>query len=317
MVEFADIEAAARRIAPGILRTPLLHSAVLDEAAGARVFVKAECLQRFGAFKMRGAYNRLAAMTDAQRAGGVIAFSSGNHGIAVTGAARDFGAKAAIVAPSDAPAIKLDTIKALGGEVIRYDRLREDREAVGAKLAAERGATLVKPFDDPFVIAGQGTIGLEIAEEIAPDFVLAPASGGGLASGIAVALAQLAPTARVVAVEPEGHDDIARSLADGTRRENEPGVRSICDALLVPTPGDLTFPLLRANDVRAASVSDAEALGAMAFAFQHLKIVLEPSGAVALAAVLARKAHPAGSTIVVVASGGNVDAQTFARALAQ
>lgn len=316
MVSFADIEAAARRIAPAIVRTPLLHAAALDEAAGARVFVKAECLQRFGAFKVRGAFNWLAAMSEAERAGGVIAFSSGNHGIAVAGAARDFGVRAAIVAPSDAPAIKLATIEALGGEIVRYDRMRDDREAIGAKLAAARGAVLVKPFDDPFVIAGQGTIGIEIAEEIAPDIVLTPASGGGLAGGIAVALAQLAPAARVVAVEPVGHEDIARSLADGAPRENEPGVRSICDALLVARPGDLTLPLLRANDARAVSVSDEQTLAAMAAAFQHLKIVLEPSGAVALAAALARKAHPPGATVIVVASGGNVDARTFARALA-
>jgi threonine dehydratase len=316
MVMIEDIEAAAKRIAPAIVRTPLLHSDALDEAAGARVFVKAECLQRFGAFKMRGAYNCIAAFAPDVRARGVIAFSSGNHGIAVTGAARDFGVPATIVMPADAPLIKCDTIRALGGEIVFYDRLAEDREAIGASLARERGSALVKPFDDEFVIAGQGTIGLEIAQDVSADVVLTPASGGGLASGIAIALAGVSPKTRVYAVEPSGHDDIARSLASGATEHNAPGVRSICDALLVERPGDITLPLLRANIAGALAIEDEEALAAMAFAFRHLKIVLEPSGAAALAALLSGKLDVKGGTAVVIASGGNVDPGVFARVLA-
>ena len=315
MVTFEDIQAAAARIAPAIVQTPLLRNAVLDELLVAQVLVKAECLQRFGAFKIRGAYNCIAALAPAARARGVIAFSSGNHGIAVTGAARDFGVPAVIVMPADAPAIKTDTIRAMGGEIVAYDRLHEDREAIGARLAAARGLALVKPFDDPFVIAGQGTIGLEIAAALKPDVVLAPASGGGLIGGIALALAHAAPGARAYAVEPQGHDDLARSLADGAPQKNAPGVRSICDALLVETPGAITFPLARAHLAGALAINDDEALAAMAFAFTHLKIVLEPSGAAALAALLAGKLDVRGKIVVVVASGGNVDPAMFRRAL--
>jgi threonine dehydratase len=316
MISFEDIQVARARIAPAVLRTPLLHSDLADAALGARLLVKAECLQRFGAFKIRGAYNCIAALGAERRARGVLAFSSGNHGIAVAGAAKDFGVSAVIVAPADAPKIKTDTIGALGGEIISYDRLRESREEIGARLAQERGLALVKPFDDPFVIAGQGTIGLEMAAEVNFDIVLAPCSGGGLSGGIATAFARVQPKARVYAVEPAGHDDMARSLAAGAIRENAPGVRSICDALLVERPSDLTFALARAHLAGALAVSDEDVLAAMAFAFQHFKIVLEPSGAAALGAVLARKIDVRGATVGVIASGGNVDPALFARALA-
>ncbi len=311
-VSVEDIEAAAKRIAPAVVPTPLLHSDALDAETGARVFVKAESLQRLGSFKMRGAYNKIAALEPTVRARGVIAFSSGNHGIAVAGAARDFGVRAAIVAPADAPAVKIETMRALGAEVIAYDRLRENREEIGARLAHDRGGALVKPFDDPFIIAGQGTIGLEIAEEVGADIVMTPASGGGLASGIAVALASASPRTQVFAVEPVGHDDIGRSLAMGSMQTNEPGVRSICDALLVERPGEITFALLRQHRVGALCVTDAEVRAAVRFAFRHLKLVLEPSGAAAFAASLAGKADVAGKTVVVVASGGNVDGRLFA-----
>ncbi len=316
----ADIEAAQARTAPILVRTPLLRSEALDEAAGAQVWVKAECLQSGGAFKLRGAYNRIAALSPQERARGVLAFSSGNHAIGVAIAAKAFAIPAVLVMPADAPRAKRARVAELGGEIVTYDRVGEDRVALGAQIAAARGLPVVPPFDDPFVMAGQGVIGLEIADDMPapPDLVLAPASGGGLAAGVAIALAGRAPGARVVAVEPEGHDDLARSLAAGARRANSPGVRSLCDALMAEQPGALPFAAAQACGMSAVSVSDAETLAAMAFAFTHLKLVLEPGGAAALGAVLAGKArHAAGARarIVAIASGGNVDAEMFARAL--
>lgn len=307
-----DVKAAARRIEGIAVKTPLLRNDALDEATVAKVFVKAECLQRGGAFKMRGATNAIAALAPDVRARGVIAFSSGNHAIAVATAAKIFGVGAAIVMPSDAPKIKLETTRALGAEVVTYDRVRESREEIGAKLAGDRGLALIKPFDDPFVIAGQGTAGLEIGAEIAPDIVFVPASGGGLSTGVALAL----PQARIVAVEPEGHDDIARALAAGSIQRNAPGVRSICDGLLTEQIGELPYAIARERFERVVAVSDAAVLRAMKFAFRHLKIVLEPSGAASLAALLEGGVDVRGLTVAVVASGGNVDAETFARALA-
>lgn len=307
-----DIRAAARRIAPYAVRTPLLRNDALDEATGARVFVKAECLQRGGAFKFRGAMSALTALSPEARAHGVVAFSSGNHAIAVSTAARIFGVPAVIVMPSDAPLIKLETTRANGADVITYDRVRESREAIGARLSAERGLTLIKPFDDVNVIAGQGTAGLEIGEEIEPDIALVPASGGGLASGVALAL----PTAQIFAVEPEGHADIAQSLASGSIQRNPPGIRSICDGLLTEQMGELTFPIAQARFAGALAVSDEAVLRAMKFAFRHLKLVLEPSGSASLAAALEGKVDIKGKAVALVASGGNVDAETFQRALA-
>lgn len=314
-----DIRLAAARIAPAVVRTPLLRNDTLDEAAGARVFVKAESLQRYGAFKFRGAYNAIAALGHDARARGVLAFSSGNHGIAVAAAAKVFALPAVIVMPADAPRAKLDKTGALGAEVVTYDRLRESREEIGAAIAAERALPLIKPFDDPMVMAGQGTIGLEILEDLAaqtlsPDVVLAPASGGGLAGGIALALQRVA---QVYAVEPEGHDDIARSLSAGAIQANAPGVRSICDALLVERMSALTFAVAQESLAGAVSASDADVRAAMRFAFRELKLVLEPSGAIALAALLGGKVAARGKTVVVIASGGNVDADAFARAIAQ
>lgn len=307
-----DIRAAAKRIAPYAVRTPLLRNDALDEATGARVFVKAECLQRGGAFKFRGAVSAITALSPEARARGVVAFSSGNHAIAISTAARIFGIPAVIVMPSDAPRIKLETTRGNAAEVVTYDRVRESREAIGARLAQERGLSLIKPFDDVTVIAGQGTAGLEIGEEIAPDIALVPASGGGLASGVALAL----PNTMIYAVEPEGHDDIAHTLASGSIQRNAPGIRSICDGLLTEWMGDLTFPIARARFAGAVAVSDEAVLRAMKFAFRYLKIVLEPSGAASLAAALEGKADIKGKTVAIVASGGNVDAETFQRALA-
>jgi threonine dehydratase len=269
-------------------------------------------LQRGGAFKMRGAANAIAALPDEVRAKGVIAFSSGNHAIAVSTAAKHFGIAATIVMPSDAPKIKLETTRSLGATVVTYDRVNESREEIGARLSVEKGASLIKPFDDPFVIAGQGTCGLEIADEIAPDIVFVPASGGGLSTGVALAL----PKALIFAVEPEGHNDIARTLETGAIQRNAPGIRSICDGLLTDQMGEITFAIARERFEAALGVSDKAVLRAMKFAFRHFKIVLEPSGAASLAALLEGGVDVTGKTVAVIASGGNVDAETFERALA-
>jgi len=307
-----DVRAAAKRIEGVIVRTPLLRNDALDAATGAKVFMKAECLQRGGAFKMRGATNAIAALSPEVRARGVIAYSSGNHAIAVSTAAKLFGIEATIVMPSDAPKIKLETTRANGANVVTYDRVRESREEIGAKLSAETGASMIKPFDDPFVIAGQGTCGLEIAQDIAPDLVFVPASGGGLASGVALAL----PKARIIAVEPEAHDDIARTLAAGSIQRNAPGIRSICDGLLTEQIGEITYAIGRERFAAAVGVSDDAVRRAMRFAFRHLKVVLEPSGAASLAALLEGGVDVKGQTAALIASGGNVDAETFAQALA-
>lgn len=308
-----DIRAAAERIKGVAVRTPLIRNDALDAATGAKVWVKAENLQRGGAFKMRGATNAIAALAPDVRARGVIAYSSGNHAIAVSTAAKLFGVPAVIVMPADAPRIKLETTRANGAEVVTYDRVNESREAIGGQIARERNLALIKPFDDPLVIAGQGTAGLEISEEIAPDIALVPASGGGLASGVAIALAN----ARVYAVEPEGHDDTARSLQSGRRERNAPGIRSICDGLLSEEMGDITWPVAQARFAGALVVSDDSVRRAMAFAFRHLKLVLEPSGAIGLAAALEGTIDLKGQTAAIVASGGNVDAETFRDALAR
>jgi threonine dehydratase len=308
-----DVHDAAERIKGIVVRTPLISDEALDSATGARVFVKAENLQRGGAFKMRGATNAMAALAPEARARGVLAFSSGNHAIAVATAARLFHVPATIVMPHDAPRIKLERTRANGAKVVLFDRVKDNRETIGASLAAESAAVLIKPFDDPFVIAGQGTAGLEIGEEIAPDIVFVPASGGGLSSGVALAL----PNARIIAVEPKGHDDIARSLASRTVQRNEPGVRSICDGLMAESMGALTSQIAFDRFERAAAVSDQSVMRAMRFAFSHLKLVLEPSGAAGLAALLEGDVDVRGATVAVIASGGNVDAETFQRAIAE
>ena len=316
----ADVVAAAERLKGVAVRTPLLASALLSATTGARVFLKPECLQRTGSFKFRGAYNALSLIPEADRAKGVVACSSGNHAQGVAEAARLFGVDATILMPADAPAMKIARTKRSGASVVTYDRAREDREALTVKLAAEKKADLVHPFDDARVIAGQGTIGLEIVEDLAasglvPDLVLTPASGGGLASGIALGLEARAPAARVVMVEPAGFDDQARSLAAGTRVSNPKTSGSICDALLSPTPGEITFAVNVARGSTAVAASDDEALEAMAFAAIEHKLLVEPGGAVALAALLKDRVDVAGKTVVVVLSGGNVDPALLARAL--
>lgn len=315
-----DIRAAAQRIAPYIVRTPLLTSAALDAAAGARVFVKPEALQRTGSFKIRGAMSRMSLLTADQRRRGVVAFSSGNHAQAVAHSAQLLKTPAVIVMPADAPAIKIANTRGYGAEVVLYDRYTEDREAIGRKLASDRQLVLVPPFDDPFVMAGQGTAGLEIAEDVSAmgaslDAALICCSGGGLAAGMATALTDAFPNAKVYAVEPEGFDDTRRSLAAGERTANAPGAKSICDALLVDKPGALTFEVNRRLLAGAVAVSDAEVRSAMRFAFEHLKLAVEPGGAAALAALLARKTDVAGKTVAIILSGGNVDPGQFAEIL--
>ena len=319
MTDVAAIRAAARRLR-GIRATPLLAATGLDRLAGRRVLVKAECLQVTGSFKARGAWAAISALSDAQRRQGVLAYSSGNHAQGVAWAAAAHGAPAVIVMPSDAPAVKIEGTEAYGAEVVLYDRGHEDRDALGAGLAAERGLTLVPPFDDPEVIAGQGTVGLELAEQVrgagvGRADVLVPCGGGGLSAGIALALEAEAPELRVRPAEPAGFDDMARSLAGGERLTNPAAIGSICDAILTPRPGALTFPVLQRLAGPGLAVSDDEALAAVEAAFRHLHVVVEPGGAVALAAALFHGEAIAGDAVVCVASGGNVATETFVRAI--
>jgi threonine dehydratase len=316
-----DVEDAARVLAGVAVRTPLVSSAVLDQITGGRVFLKAEVLQRTGSFKFRGAYNRIARIAESGRAGGVVAFSSGNHAQGVAAAAKLRGLPALIVMPRDAPAAKIERTKSHGAEVVFYDREREDREEIGRKYARERNATLVPPFDDPYVIAGQGTVGLEICEDLsaqglAPDIVMMPASGGGMAAGISLAVKERHPAARILTVEPAGFDDHARSFLAGKRVRGAHHSGSICDALLMPEPGKLTFEITRRLVGEGLSATDDEVRAAMRFAFSELKLVVEPGGAVALAALLARKFDVRGKIAAAVLSGGNVDAKLFAETIA-
>ncbi len=316
------IEAAAKRIDGKARRTPLLSSPFLDEIAGRRVLVKPECLQHTGSFKFRGAWSALSALAPDIRAKGVIAFSSGNHAQGVALAAREHGTTAVIVMPSDAPQLKINNTKALGAEVILYDRATEDRDEIGARLAGERGLTLIKPFDEPLVVAGQGTTGLEIAQQAAETGVtqaqvLVPCGGGGLTSGIALALEAKAPDMKVHPVEPEGFDDVARSLKSGKIEQNPATTGSICDAIITPSPGKIPFPILNRLCGAGLVVSDDDCLHAMAEAFMRLKIVIEPGGAAALAAALFHGDTLQSDTVIVVASGGNVDAALFSQALAK
>jgi threonine dehydratase len=314
------IEAAAAR-ARGIRRTPLLEAPGLDRVAGRRVLVKAECLQVTGSFKARGAWAAVSALRPEQRARGVIAFSSGNHAQGVAWAAERHGAPAVILMPSDAPDVKVEGTRAFGAEVVLYDRMATDREELGAQIAAERGLTLVRPYDDPQVIAGQGTVGLELAAQaeaagVTAGDVLVCCGGGGLAAGMALALEAAAPGLRVRTAEPAGFDDMARSLEAGGRVGNAAATGSICDAILTPRPGVITFPVLQRLAGPGLAVSDEEALAAMALAFRHLRVVLEPGGAVSLAAALFRGAALAGDAVICVASGGNVEPARFAEAIA-
>ncbi|WP_176597576.1 MULTISPECIES: threonine ammonia-lyase [Sphingobium] len=314
----ADVEDAARVIAPAAILTPLLENAALNDRCGRRVLVKFEGAQHSGSFKFRGAYNRLARLNAAERRAGVVAWSSGNHAQGVAFAARLLGIAATIVMPADAPAIKAANTRALGAEIVPYDRFTESREAIATALAAQRGAVLVPSFDDPFIMAGQGTIGLEImaqAAELGVEVgqILVNCGGGGMVSGIATAVKARRPDVAIYAVEPEGFDDTARSLANGMRESVSPDARSICDALLSPSPGELTFPINRALLSGGLTVSDASVRDAMRFAFSALKLVVEPGGAVALAAMLAGLAPAAEGASVVVISGSNVDPDAYAR----
>jgi threonine dehydratase len=317
----ADVEAAARRIAGMAVETPLLESPALNERVGARVFLKPESLQRTGSFKFRGAFNKLRRLAEQGGAkGGVVAFSSGNHAQGVAAAAQLMGVKAVIVMPSDAPSIKLSNTRGYGAEVVLYDRARDDREAIAEKLAADRGAAIVRPYDDPDIIAGQGTVGLEIhrqakARGVDLDAALIPAGGGGLISGSALALKAGWPGLPIYACEPAGYDDTGRSLAAHRRVAADTSAASLCDGLLSPMPGKLTFALNERLLAGGFAVTDEEVLSAMEFAFRALKLVIEPSGAVCLAALLAGKLDGRGRNTALVISGGNVDPAVFARAI--
>ncbi len=314
------IEAAAHRLKGHVRETPLLTSPFLDEIAGRRVWVKPECLQHTGSFKFRGAWSAISALSEAERQRGVIAYSSGNHAQGVALAAAKHGISSVIIMPSDAPQLKIDNTRALGGEVVLYDRATESREEIGNALASERGLTLIRPYDEPQVIAGQGTAGLEIAHQakvadVKNADVLVCCGGGGLTSGIALALEAHAPGLRARPCEPDGFDDVKRSLEAGQIKSNPATAGNICDAILTPQPGDITFPILNRLCGPGLSVTEDEALHAMALAFLRLKIVLEPGGAVSLASALFRKDRIEGDDVIVVASGGNVDPGVFTRAL--
>ena len=314
------IEAAAERLGGVALRTPLLSSPFLDDIAGRHVLVKPECIQHTGSFKFRGGWSAVSALPIADRARGVIAYSSGNHAQGVALAARRHAAPCVILMPSDAPRVKIDNTRALGAEVVLYDRETGDRDAIGAALAEDRGLTLIKPFDEPQVIAGQGTTGLEIAEDavregVSEAEVLVPCGGGGLTSGIALACEAKAPGLAVRPVEPEGFDDVKRSLASGGIERNNRSSGSLCDAIITPAPGQITFPILKRLCGSGLVVTEDEALAAMAAAFKRLHVVIEPGGAVALAAALFHPDEISGDTVIVVASGGTVDRAVFIEAL--
>ncbi len=320
MTDIARIRAARDRARGRVRRTPILSSPALDAIAKRRVWVKAECLQVTGSFKARGGWSAVSAMDPEARSRGVLAFSSGNHAQGIAWAAAAHGATAVILMPSDAPKVKIENTRSLGGEVVLYDRVTQDRDVLGAEIAGTRGLTVIPPYDHPEVIAGQGTAGLELAEQavelgIGRADVIACCGGGGLATGVALALEAMAPDLRLRTAEPSGFDDMARSLAAGERLDNPAATGSICDAILTPRPGAMTFPILRRLAGPGFVVSDEEALRAVALAFQHLRIVLEPGGAVSLAAALFRPDEIRGPDVVVIGSGGNADPTIFAEAL--
>ncbi len=311
--EFSDIVEASQRLEGRAVRTQLVRSDVLDEMTGGKIFLKPECLQRTGSFKFRGAWNFISRLNPKDNGGGVVAYSSGNHAQGVAAAARMIGIPALIVMPEDAPAIKKRNTIALGGEVVTYDRFSENREQIGGAIAAERGAELVPPYEHPWIIAGQGTAGLELVQDMVArgetlDAVLVCTGGGGLTAGIALAVRELMPDAKLYACEPEGFDDYGRSIAAGERVSNAPGAMSICDAIVTPTPGELTFSVNQPRLAGGFAVSEDEVRAAVRFAFETLKLVVEPGGAVALAALLAGKLDCRGKTVAATLSGGNADA---------
>jgi threonine dehydratase len=317
---FEDIEVAAKRLEGFAVKTPVIESPRLNAIAGGRVLVKAECLQRTGSFKFRGAWNRISELDPSSAPGGVVAYSSGNHAQGVAAAARIRGLPALIVMPADTPQIKQDNTRSHGAEVVTYDRATQSREEIADRYVKERRAVLVPPFEDPYIIAGQGTAGLELAEEaealgLVLDDVLVCCSGGGLTAGIALAMEARSPATRVYPVEPEGFDDYARSLASGKIERNPKASGSMCDALMSVSAGEMTFAINRRLLGKGLTVSDGQAAEAVRFAFAELKLVLEPGGAVALAGVLGGKLDTKGRVVGVIASGGNCDAESFARIL--
>jgi threonine dehydratase len=317
----ADVDAAAKTLAGVAIRTPLLNSPVLDALLGARVFLKAETLQRTGSFKFRGAYNKISSIPPDRRANGVVAYSSGNHAQGVAHAAALCNMPAVIVMPSDAPQAKRERTAAFGAEVVLYDRDTEDRAAIARDIAQKRGAVLVPPFDDPYVIAGQGTAGREICEDleklgVKPEVAVVGASGGGLIAGIALAMKARVPGAKFYSAEPEGFDDTLRSFKSGRREVNPRMSGTICDALMTSTPGVITWEINRKLVGEGVSASDVEVGRAVAFAFRELKLVVEPGGAIGLAALLAGKLDIKSKVVVAVLSGGNVDAELFHRLIA-
>jgi len=315
VIELEDVQAAARRLRGVADPTPVLTSRTLDGAVGASVHVKAECFQRGGAFKFRGAYNKISSLPQEELAHGVLAYSSGNHAQAVAIAARLLGASATIVMPADAPEAKVDATRGYGAEIVTYDRWTESREEIGARLAAERGSVLVRPYDDPLVMAGQGTTALELLEDVPElDVLVVPVSGGGLIAGCATAAKALLPGIRVVGVEPEAGDDTRRSLAAGERvRIDVP--RTIADGLQASEPGELTFEVNRLRVDEIVTVGDSEIVDAMAFLFDRMKLVTEPSGAIGVAALLAGRLDVRSERVGVVLSGGNVGVARFTELL--
>ena len=322
MSTYELIKSAYARVSPHARRTPLLSSPFLDDIAGRRVWVKAECLQHTGSFKFRGGWAAISALSDAQRARGVITFSSGNHAQGIANAAAKHGVSAIIIMPSDAPAVKIANTRAMGAEVVMYDRASEDRDKVEKRVNPDGARILIRPYDDDQVIAGQGSVGIELAEQakdmgVKSASVLVCAGGGGLASGISLSLEALSPDMQVRTVEPENFDDFKRSLISGKIEKNAQTSGSLCDAILTLCPGDKTFPILKRLAGAGIAVSEEEALRAMVLAFERLRIVVEPGGAVALAAALFHGNEIEHDDVIVVATGGNVDAEVFNRALAQ
>ena len=319
---YQSVRDAAENLSDIVVRTPLLESYALNEKLGARFFLKCETLQHTGSFKFRGAYNTISRLAEEQKASGVFAYSSGNHAQGVALSAKMLGIKATILMPEDTPSVKLDNTRGYGAKVVTYDRYHQSREDIGRKIAEENNLTLIKPYDNYFVISGQGTTGIEIAEQLKArdvhaDICVCPAGGGGLIAGTSLALRDLSPDTKIYAAEPKNFDDLKRSLELGERVSNEPGHRSICDAIVTPIPGEITFGINKTTLAGGLAVSDAETRSALRAAFHYFKCVVEPGGAVAIAAVLSGKLDIKGKTVVAIASGGNVDPMLFSEILAE
>lgn len=318
----ASVQDAAQQISAVVVKTPLLESPALNAKLGGRLLIKAECLQRTGSFKFRGAYNTISRLSEEERQKGVFAYSSGNHAQGIAHAAQILGVAATILMPADSPKMKIENTRGYGAEVITYDRYSDSREEIGTRICDESGKILIKPYDNYYVISGQGTVGLEIVRQLAQrdisaDYVLAPCGGGGLMSGLSMAIKDASPRTDLYSVEPEGFEDTMRSLALGRRVSNMPGAESFCDAIVTPTPGEITFPLLKANLKAGLAVSDAEVAHGIRTAFSAFKLVVEPGGAVAIAAILAGKLDMTDKVAVAVASGGNIDAPLYADILSE